>query len=119
MIILYIAIAGGIGAVSRFIADGLVRTLFGRAFPWGTVIINVTGSFLLGIVTGVAAHGHPLDLTLIVGTGFCGGFTSFSTASFETVRLIEERRFTAALLQLLLNGGLSILAAVIGISLAL
>jgi CrcB protein len=93
------ALAGGLGAVARFVLDGLVRTRFSASFPVGTVLINVTGSLVLGFVSGVVlAHAAPDDLRLIVGTGFCGGYTTFSTASFETVRLVEQRRLGLALL---------------------
>jgi CrcB protein len=65
----------------------------------GTVIVNVSGSFTLGLVSGlVLAHAAPDGLRLVVGTGFLGGYTTFSTASFETVRLVEQRRVDLALL---------------------
>lgn len=116
MIPLGIFIAGGIGAVARFVADGLIRTVLGRNFPWGTLIINTTGSFILGLLVGLVAHQHAsTDARLILGTGFCGGFTTFSTASFETVRLIEEKRFWAALLQGFGNMGLALGFAALGI----
>lgn len=98
MIVLWVALAGGVGAVARFMLDGLVRYRV-ASFPVGTVLINVTGSFVLGLVTGLTlAHVVPEELRLVVGTGFCGGYTTFSTASFETVRLVEQRRVGAALL---------------------
>jgi CrcB protein len=60
-------------------------------FPWGTLVINVSGSLLLGVITGLALH-HGLSASdkIVVGTGFCGAYTTFSTFSFETVRLVEE-----------------------------
>ena len=98
MIVLWVALAGGVGAVARFMLDGLVRSRL-ASFPVGTVLVNVTGSFVLGLVTGLTlAHVVPEELRLVVGTGFCGGYTTFSTASFETVRLVEQRRVGAALL---------------------
>ena len=98
MIVLWVALAGGVGAVARFMLDGLVRYRV-ASFPVGTVLVNVTGSFVLGVVTGLTlAHVVPEELRLVVGTGFCGGYTTFSTASFETVRLVEQRRVGAALL---------------------
>lgn len=116
MIPVWISVAGGVGAVSRFVSDGLIRTLLGRNFPWATLIINVSGSFILGVITGVVLyHNGSTDMNLIIGVGFCGGFTTFSTASFETVRLIEERRFGAMLFQSLGNLCFSLLAAGWGI----
>lgn len=99
MIVLWVALAGGLGAVSRFVVDGLVRTRVSAVFPVGTVLINVSGSFVLGLLIGlVLARAVPDELRIVVGTGFCGGYTTFSTASFETVRLVEQRRVGLALL---------------------
>lgn len=98
MIAIWVALAGGVGALARFTLDGAVRSRMPSSFPWATLLINVTGSLLLGILTGlVVFRGDPTDLKLIVGTGFCGGYTTFSTASFETVRLIQRGAVTAAL----------------------
>jgi fluoride exporter len=94
---LSICVAGGMGAALRLILDGLIRARVKSTYPVGTTVINITGSFLLGLVTGLATSqliSHQWQL--VVGTGFLGGYTTFSTASFETVRLIEDRRFVAA-----------------------
>ena len=112
MIVLWVALAGGVGAVARFVLDGLVRSRVASWFPVGTVVVNVTGSFVLGLVTGLAlAHVVPDELRLVVGTGFCGGYTTFSTASFETVRLVEQRRVGAALLS-----GVGTLVVTVGVA---
>ncbi len=96
-----LALAGGVGAAARFSLDGVIRTtksLGGRALPWGTILINVSGSLLLGFAVSLAAARLlPADLEAIIGSGFLGGYTTFSTASFETVRLIQERKLAAAL----------------------
>ena len=90
--------AGGVGAVARLVLDGALRSWLRVGFPIGTTIINVTGSFLLGLVTGLAlAHGLPPEWRAVLGTGFLGGYTTFSTASYETVRLAQQRRYRAAL----------------------
>jgi CrcB protein len=92
-----ICVAGGVGAALRLILDGLIRARVRSTYPVGTTVINVTGSFLLGLITGLATSqlvSHQWQL--VVGTGFLGGYTTFSTASFETVRLIEDRRYVAA-----------------------
>jgi CrcB protein len=97
--VVWIALAGGLGALARFRLDGWVRPRVGSAFPTGTVVVNVTGSFVLGVVTGLTlAHAVPDDLRLVLGAGFCGGYTTFSAASLETVRLVEQRRVGLALL---------------------
>lgn len=116
MTVLLICIAGGGGALVRFITDGLIRSRFGRRFPWGTLVINVSGAFLLGAITALALR-HDISTAdkLVFGTGFCGGYTTFSTASFETVRLLEEKRPWAALGHLLMNIGLSVGAATLAL----
>jgi len=94
-----IALAGGLGAAARFVLDGVVRTRTASRtpFPVGTFVINATGSLLLGLVVGLtSAQLLPETLHAVVGAGFLGGYTTFSTASFETVRLLQERRFGAA-----------------------
>ena len=94
-----ICVAGGVGAALRLILDGAIRARTTSSYPVGTTVINVTGSFLLGLITGLATSQLlPLQWQLMIGTGFLRGYTTFSTASFETVRLIEDRRYVAAAL---------------------
>jgi CrcB protein len=95
--IVWVALAGSAGAVARFVVDGAWRAHRPSTFPWPTIAINVSGSLLLGVVTGlVLFHGAPGTVRTVVGTGFCGGYTTFSTASFETVRLVQQRRYRLA-----------------------
>ncbi len=97
----WVGLAGSVGALVRFVVDGAIRTRASGELPVGTVTINVTGSFLLGLLTGlVMFHGAPSTLTLVAGVGFCGGYTTFSTASFETVRLIQQGSVRAAAVNL-------------------
>ena len=98
LLVIAVAAAGGVGAVARLVLDGALRSWLRVGYPIGTTIINVTGSFLLGLVTGLAlAHGLPPEWRAVLGTGFLGGYTTFSTASYETVRLAQQRRYRAAL----------------------
>lgn len=93
-----LCVAGGLGSLARFLADGLIRSKTPAGYPWATTLINVTGSLLLGILTGLAVGSVvPTELQLVLGTGFLGGYTTFSTSSYETVQLIRERRYAAAL----------------------
>ena len=103
MTVLLLALAGGLGAVARFVLDGtvtaaLTRRKRGARYPVGTTLINLSGSLLLGLVAGLLA-GELLTepASLVLGTGFLGGYTTFSTAAYEAVRLAEQRRWAAAL----------------------
>lgn len=126
LLLLTIGIAGGLGAVCRFVLDGFLHTRRTRAelprttsavdtstfpasttvdtsafptfpaFPWPTVTINLTGSFLLGLVVGVSVQALPPAWSLVAGTGFLGGYTTFSTASVDAVRLARAGRWAAA-----------------------
>jgi fluoride exporter len=97
IVFLLLSVAGGVGAACRLLVDGIVRLRVNGSYPIGTTLINVTGSLLLGLVTGLAIGGLVAEeWRLVLGTGFLGGYTTFSTASFETVRLLGERRFAAA-----------------------
>ena len=116
MILLALSLAGAVGAACRLLLDGAVAERYGRGFPYGTVLVNVTGSLLLGVVTGlVLFRGAPDELRSVVGTGFCGGYTTFSTASVETVRLVQQRRAGAALLTALGTLTLTLAAAAVGL----
>lgn len=111
-----VAVAGSLGATTRFTLDAELRSRAPNAAPWATASINVTGSLLLGVLVGlVMFHGAPGDLATVAGTGFCGGYTTFSTASFETVRLGQQRRYVAALLSSL--GTLALTLAAGGLAL--
>ena len=101
-----LAMAGGIGAVARFTADAAVRSRTGDGFPWGTAVVNVSGSFVIGLVTGaVLFHGwlggEDGAMAAIVAVGFCGGYTTFSTAMVDSVRLIQDGAWKSAALNLL------------------
>jgi fluoride exporter len=110
--------AGAVGSVARFAFDALVKRRRPGPFPLGTLLINIAGSFVLGLLTGlVLFNGADATWRTVIGTGFCGGFTTFSTASFECVRLAQQRRYGFAALDLVATLGLSLLAAAAGIGL--
>lgn len=91
MIALGVAIAGGLGAVLRFVLDGLIGRVSRLPVPLGTLVINVTGSLMLGLVAGVAAtHLGWGQWKLVLGTGLAGGYTTFSTASVEAANLLTR-----------------------------
>lgn len=90
-----VAAVGGLGAVARFLVDGWVGSRFGRELPLGTFAINISGTFLLGLIDGLALSGTAL---VIAGTAALGAYTTFSTWMFEAHRLAEDGEFAAAAL---------------------
>jgi CrcB protein len=118
--VILLALAGGVGAAVRFMVDGLIRQHFKTALPWGTILINVTGSLVLGFLAGMVMRGHaPESVFLILGTGFLGGYTTFSTASLETIRLIQSGRTGLALINGLGSMAASVLSAAAGVGISL
>lgn len=92
-----LCLCGGLGACARYALDGLVASRLAGSLPWGTILINLSGSFLLGLLAGLTAGNLlPAAWQLAVGTGFLGGYTTFSTASVETVRLLQARKPVAS-----------------------
>jgi len=83
--------AAAVAAPLRYLVDGFVGDRVEGAFPWGTFVVNASGSLVSGVLAGLALyHAFPKTSAVILGTGFCGSYTTFSTFSFETVRLVEE-----------------------------
>ncbi len=116
---LWVGLAGGVGAAARYVVDRSVGgRVLGRA-PAGTLLVNATGSLLLGLVTGlVLFHGGTRMLTLVLGTGFCGGYTTFSAASFEAVRHLQLRRPGSCFSTALANLAGCLAAGALGLALA-
>ena len=111
--------AGAVGAPLRYLVDGAIGDRVEGAFPWGTFVVNVTGSLALGFLTGLALyHAFPKTPKVILGAGFCGAYTTFSTFTYETVRLAEE----GAAVEAFRNAAATLLAgaaaAAVGLALA-
>jgi CrcB protein len=94
---LLVALGAAAGAPARYLTDRAVQRWHSSGFPFGTLTVNLLGSLLLGVLIGSADHGGASsDLVLLAGTGFCGAFTTYSTFSYETLRLAEDGRVVAA-----------------------
>ena len=114
MTVLLMALFGGVGAVCRFITDTALKARSAVGLPVGTLVINVTGSLLLGVLNGLRLrHGLGDEVLLVLGTGFCGGFTTFSSFSLQTLELIRAGAPGRALL----NIGLSVVLCLIAVAL--
>jgi fluoride exporter len=116
----YIAAGSAIGGVSRYVLGGLIQRLLDTTFPAGTLLINITGSLLLGAILryGVETPTLTPELRGFLTIGLCGGYTTFSTFSYETVALLEDGEWGRAALYVGLSIGLSILATFLGFALA-
>lgn len=115
-----IGLGGIVGANARYLLSGWAARRWGTGFPYGTLIINVSGSFVLAFVlTYVVARLHnSADLRLLIGTGFCGAYTTYSTFAFESLALARQRDHVPALLNAFGSTAAGIVAAVAGILLA-
>lgn len=94
LLLLAAAVAAGVGAGARYALDAAITAIWGARFPWGILVVNVSGSLALGVLTAQVAAGDPA--LWIVGVGLLGGYTTFSTVAVETWLLGERGRRTAA-----------------------
>lgn len=117
---LLVALGGALGSVARYAGSTAVNRWAGMPFPWGTLFVNIVGSFAIGAVMAwVMRAGEAREAArLLLVTGILGGFTTFSSFSFETWRLIEDGRAGAALLNIGLSLGACLLATGAGLLLA-
>ena len=91
MSLLLVVAGAAIGAPLRYLSDRAIQVRHDTVFPWGTFTVNVIGSLILGILTGaITAGGASPQVQLAMGTGFCGALTTYSTFSYETLRLLED-----------------------------
>ena len=99
MTALLVVVGAAVGAPLRYLVDHAVQQRHDSLFPWGTFAVNVVGSLILGILAGgTTAHAISSDLAALLGTGFCGTLTTYSTFGYETIRLLQQRaRFYAVL----------------------
>jgi CrcB protein len=116
--VLFVAAGGAIGSALRYSAMVWISQRLSQGFPWHTFLVNVTGSFVLGLLLSVSVeHGGWDRWTLFLGIGVLGGFTTFSTFSFESLRLIEDGLVGVGAANMLLSVVVGVAAAAAGIAL--
>jgi CrcB protein len=116
----YVALGSAFGGVSRFLLGAFIQQRTGSVLPVGTLLVNVSGSLLLGFILryALATPAITPEVRALLTTGFCGGYTTFSTFSYETVALVEDGDYRRAALYAGLSVLLSIAAAWAGLALA-
>jgi CrcB protein len=116
--ILLVAVGGGIGAVSRYLLSLWAADRYGSGFPYGTLLANIIGCFIIGIFMTLITEKYVVSpyWRLLVTVGFIGGLTTFSSFSYETLKLLQEANVAGALWNLLLNMVVGFAATWLGIS---
>jgi fluoride exporter len=107
-----VIVLGGVGAVLRFLVDRAVSSRIVRSFPFGTLVVNLSGALVLGAIAGLALSPH---LALLVGTALVGSYTTFSTWMLETQRLGEERQIWPAVANIVVSVACGLAAAALGL----
>ena len=120
MIYLVVALGGFVGAPSRYLIDRAVNNRVESDLPWGTFLVNISGSFVLGLLTGLSLSNHLSSVAkALLGTGFCGAYTTFSTFTFETVRLVEVGQYLEATLNAVVSLVVGLVGASVGLAIGL
>jgi fluoride exporter len=118
MTLLFIAVGGAFGAISRYLVQGWVQDLAGGRFPWGTLAVNTSGSFVLGLVFALAIDRGVLapEIRVPLMVGFIGSYTTFSTLMLESWVLVEEGDFSHLLINLVGSVVIGMIAVVAGLA---
>ena len=116
----YVALGSAVGGASRFALSTFVQQRASSAFPFGTLIVNITGSLILGFILryALASPSVSAEVRALLTTGFCGGYTTFSTFSYESIALIEDGDYRRAAIYIVLSVVLSLVATFLGIAAA-
>jgi CrcB protein len=117
--VLLVGLGGGIGSIARFLCQKYIYAWHSHPFPFGTMLVNVAGCFIIGLILGVAERGQVLspEWRLLLATGFCGGFTTFSTFAAENIGLLKNGQFLWFLLYTAGSLILGVLATWLGMKL--
>lgn len=119
MTALLVALGAALGAPLRYAVDRFLQSRIDSVFPWGTLVVNVAGSFAMGVLLGRAADGGVSPgIVSILGMGFCGALTTYSTFSYETLRLLEGGAWRHAVANVAVSVGAGVAAAAVGWNLA-
>jgi len=117
---LLVTLGGGIGAVTRYMLSTMIHSVWGLGFPWGTLSVNVLGSFIIGLVMALSLDRNMVspEVRVLLTTGFCGGLTTFSTFSYETLALLRAEQWVFAGANVLANVVVCLLVTALGMAAA-
>lgn len=117
--ILLVALGGGAGSVLRYLSQKFIGNLYVHPFPWGTLFVNILGCFLIGVLWSIVSKNSSMseELRWLLMTGFCGGFTTFSAFTLESIILIKEQRLLLFFLYILVSVAVGLLATFAGMKL--
>ncbi|HEX5552547.1 MAG TPA: fluoride efflux transporter CrcB [Chitinophagaceae bacterium] len=115
--ILLVGAGGFVGSVARFLSQQLIARYYPSSFPWGTLAVNVVGCFIIGMVYAFGEKGNLLspELRLLLATGFCGGFTTFSSFAYENVALMRDGELLYTFVYIAASVVIGLLAAYLGV----
>lgn len=116
-LILLVGAGGAAGSIARFLSQQLIARYYPSSFPWGTLIVNIVGCFIIGVIYAFGEKGNLLspEMRLLLATGFCGGFTTFSTFAYENISLMREGELLYTFLYVAASIIIGFLAAYIGV----
>lgn len=115
--ILLVGAGGFIGSIARFLSQQLIARYYPSSFPWGTLAVNITGCFIIGVVYALGEKGNLLspEMRLLLATGFCGGFTTFSSFAYENIALMRDGQLLYTFLYIAGSVIIGLLAAYLGV----
>jgi CrcB protein len=116
-LILLVGAGGFVGSVARFLSQQAIARIYPSSFPWGTMLVNIAGCFIIGLVYGLGEKGNILspEMRLLLATGFCGGFTTFSSFAYDNVGLLRDGELLYAFLYIAVSVLIGLLAAYLGV----
>ena len=115
--LILVGLGSCIGGITRYLTQLFVQKHYPSSFPWGTLSVNITGCFMIGIVYALVDRGNILSpaIRLLLATGFCGGFTTFSSFAYENISLMRDGEFFYTSIYILLSVVVGLLAVYLGI----